>query len=655
VRALAWPRNPREAALLPFAAPAAALAVVLAWAAHDGGYPTTSWYPGGVFLALLLALQLTAGPGRLGRDSRTLAFAALALLGLFEILSIVWANDRGAAWDSGNRTLVYALVLAIFATAPLPARGRENLALLLAGALAAVALVTLFSAADHPQSDFLFSRLKSPTGYPNATAALFLIPFWPAVALAAEPARKPWARAAFVGFAAALLAAAIVPESRGAVYVFPATAVLLLLVVPRRIRTGVALAVASAPAAVLIHTLNGPYASDTLTARSDATRHAAYAVIAAGAVAAVVGGALALLDRRFDPKPPSWYRYVRIAGLSAAVATAVTLAVIAHPGRVAHRAWTSFHDTTASGGVGGTRLFGNLGSNRYDFWRVSLDIARDHPVAGIGADNFSEAYLRLRHSDEQPQYPHSVVMGLLSETGALGTILFTVFLAGAGVAVWRVRRDPTRAALASGGAAACVYWLAHGSVDWLWEFPALGGVSLVFLGLAVAGHSPSAGRARPVRLAAAALAVAAALSFIPPWLSAHQVDRATAVWQTDPGLAFALLHQAARLNPVSDDSPVTELTIAAQLGDSRRMAASARSAIARDGDNWYSHLQLAIALEQVGRWREARDQVLIARGLNPREPLVDTVAASARTRHKLRPDTINLAVLEHDRRLDPQG
>src|SRR5204862_488282 len=53
----------------------------------------------------------------------------------------------------------------------------------------------------------------------------------------------------------------------------------------------------------------------------------------------------------------------------------------------------------------------------------------------------------------------------------------------------RRRRTGWGAAAAAAGVGAFTYWLLHGSVDWLWEFPALGAGAFALLGLA-AGLAP---------------------------------------------------------------------------------------------------------------------------------------------------------------------
>ena len=59
------------------------------------------------------------------------------------------------------------------------------------------------------------NRLAAPTGYENASAALFLMAFWPAVALAARPEVHWAARSLLLAAGALLLQLALLAQSRG--------------------------------------------------------------------------------------------------------------------------------------------------------------------------------------------------------------------------------------------------------------------------------------------------------------------------------------------------------------------------------------------------------------------------------------------------------
>ena len=75
-------------------------------------------------------------------------------------------------------------------------------------------------------------------------------------------------------------------------------------------------------------------------------------------------------------------------------------------------------------------------------WKIALRIWQDHPVAGVGLENFSEVKetyagkVRDIVTSEQmhdliferKRYPHGLYPGMMAETGLLGTGLFLILL-----------------------------------------------------------------------------------------------------------------------------------------------------------------------------------------------------------------------------------
>src|SRR5439155_196765 len=154
--------------------------------------------------------------------------------------------------------------------------------------------------------------------------------------------------------------------------------------------------------------------------------------------------------------------------------------------------WDTFKSVKGYAANGsGNRLTSGLGSNRYDFYRVALDEFVAHPVAGIGADNFQQQYLRHGRSNETPHYPHSVELRTLTQTGLVGCALALAGLAAALAAGWRASRawrahDPLARDVAVAALGGFAYWLLHGSFDWFWEFAGLGAPAFALLGLTCA-------------------------------------------------------------------------------------------------------------------------------------------------------------------------
>ena len=86
-------------------------------------------------------------------------------------------------------------------------------------------------------------------------------------------------------------------------------------------------------------------------------------------------------------------------------------------------------------------------SGRAQIWRAATCMIREHPVNGVGARNFREEFahcdpspgVRPAWGDGPAHHAHQIVLEILSETGAIGLLLW---LAGAALA-WRAWRYAT--------------------------------------------------------------------------------------------------------------------------------------------------------------------------------------------------------------------
>ncbi len=490
----------------PATVPALGVVVLLVvWATSQAGYPLTHWAPGALVVLALLAIALATLRPRLVEIPSTvrLALACLAAYTALSFLSIVWAAAPAEAWEGANRTLLYLMVFSLFALW----RGRGTSATLLVSVwtLAMVALavyVTLRVEAASGKSFYgLVSgeRLSYPAGYPNATAAQWLMAFWPALLLARSE-RLPWAlRGLLAGGAVVLADLALLSQSRGSLYATGAMIALVFALWPARLRTFAT----AAPIALAI----GVTAPIVLRVgdriKAEQSPHAAvHAAVIAMFTAALLTGLAVALVAAFESRRDLSERVARGVRRGVAAAAVATLLLVIVGGLVAAGAgvggnpvtrirhgWESFEGGYSTSATGGSRLLSGLGSNRYDFYRVALDELVAHPILGIGADNFQQQYLRLGRSEETPRYPHSVELRTLSQTGLLGALLAVMGLGAALLAGWRAMRRSDDALAASAAAAALggfAYWLVHGSFDWFFEFAGLGAPAFALLGLACA-------------------------------------------------------------------------------------------------------------------------------------------------------------------------
>jgi hypothetical protein len=610
---------------LPFGL--AAAAVLLWWAADEGGYAPTAWYPGAlIFLALLAGVAVS--PARKAAPGQwvTRAIVLLAAFSAWSFLSIAWAGVKGDAWDGANRTLLYLTVYATFAL--LCWRGRDAAVVvgLFTLGTAAIGAATL---ASEGASAFIGDRLAAPTGYANASAALFFAAFWPAVALAARPEVHWAARSVLLAAGGVLLQLAVLAQSRASVIAGGIAFLLYMVVSQERLRALLVLVPVAAVTLASLGPLLDVFASGTEAELEEAVARERLALaLSAGAllaVGALVGfidrpGRIARGARLLAGRRRTLVAAVMAGGVLAALAAAVT--------NVTDGLGREGVSSGARSALGSSRFVG-LETGRYDLWRVAAGTVADHPLLGVGVDNFEVDFARERRTGEDLLYPHSLLLRSFSQTGLVGGALFLGFVVAALVAALKSRRrsDALANAVASASLVSAVYWLVHGSIDWLWEIPALGASALALLGLASGLGEPRPDRRLSTpRPSAAVLAtgaiflVAAVGSYALPGLAALEVERAVRAWPEDPNGAFSRLERARRLNPLSERPDVVAGTLAQRARQPARARTAFERALRRHPDEWYAHLQLAVLDAADRRRGPALAHLARARSLNPLEP-----------------------------------
>jgi O-antigen ligase len=642
-----------------------ATCLFVAMGASEAGFYPTTWYPAALFLLALLAVALIA-LGRPRAVPRPLLLA-LVLLGAYTAwtyLSITWAGEQAAAWDGANRTALYTIVFALFALWPFEARGATVVLSTLALGVAGVGLVELLraNASPEPAGYFIGVRLAEPAGYINANVGFWTLGLLPCLFLASRRRIPALLRGLFLGGAGLLAALALMGQSRGWVLALPLALVLYLALVPGRARGALAMLAVGAGAAAV----SGP----VLAVHDEADRRgldglladATAAILTMVAALVLVGTLAALADRRIALSERVARRaslaFGALLGVAAVTAAAVALAAAEPADRVAD-AWDEFRRGESQPDVGSSRFSGG-GTHRYDMWRVAWGAFRDRPGRGLGVENFQAEYLLRRQSTEEPRYPHSLELGVLSQTGAVGGLLFGGALAAALAGAIRTRRSPpAERALAAAAVAIFGYWLLHASVDWFWEFPALTGTALAMLAMATAlGPRPDSPRSRalprPAAAAGCLAAAALAASFAFPWLAERHVSRATKIWPADPAGAFEQLDRAADLNPLASRAQLTAATIALRLGQTGRAAGAFRAALEREPDNRYALLELGMIAAERGHRSRALRLLERAHSRSPRDRVVTEVLADVRRGRRIDLDRVNREILQRARyRADP--
>lgn len=644
-----------------------AVAVMLVWAEHDGGYDADTWYWGALLiLGLLAAVAVGFGLGRRRlRRSVTAALTAFCLYVAWSYLSITWAQSPGDALEGSNRALMYLLLFTLLAVLPWTPEGALVALLTYVVGVGVIAMVILVSLGSPSQVGDLVvgGRLAAPTGYFSAGAALFTAATLGAIALAAAPELPALLRGALIATACAGLQLAVLGQSRGWLFTLPVVVIAGVAVVRDRVRVAAAAVIPIAATLASLSRLLEMFRSAPGPAVDHASASAGHGALLICAAAFVAGTVIARAETMHTPWNLS---PARRRGLGAAVtvlalagaSVGVVAATHGHPLRFVGRQWRGFTGESTPSRTAGSH-FSAVGSGRYDFWRVSVKAIHAHPIDGLGQDNFADYYIRSGRSGEEPRWTHSLELRLLVHTGIVGFTLFAAFVIAALIAArGRLRR---RSALARAVSCAAllpfVVWFIHGSVDWFWEMPALTAPALGFLAIAGAlGRSPSPVRvacprgraARGLFAAAGTIAcVAAVVVLVLPYLSVRDVSLATDIRQRDAAAALRDLDRAASLNPLSAVPGRLAGAIALQTGQFGEAEQRFRQAIGREPGGWFSWLGDGLAASMLHDRARAHHDFEVAASINPRQTAVEQARAEVYSRHPLRPaQAFNLLVLE---------
>jgi O-antigen ligase len=177
----------------------------------------------------------------------------------------------------------------------------------------------------------------------------------------------------------------------------------------------------------------------------------------------VIGGAVLLLLRQM-------YRWVLALGLAGALTAAAGIVIA--PDRLLDMGGSGSEPT------------------RFAIWRSSIAMLRDHPIFGVGPDQFLYQYMRryvepMGWPERYTSHPHNLVLDAWLRLGVTGVAAFTSL--GAGLAWWV--RDRLRAVrgdmVALGAVAALVGSVAHGMVDNAFFLPDLATMTWFFIALIV--------------------------------------------------------------------------------------------------------------------------------------------------------------------------
>lgn len=635
---------------------AVVVVLMLVWAVEDGGYDQSTWYWGAlVVLSMFGATALIAFRSARPRRGVLIALGAFAGYVAWSYLSITWAGSKGDALDGSNRALLYLLVFGVMAL--LPWTPKAALAALTAFALGVgaigIVLLARLSSDDRVPSLLIAGRLAAPTGYINATAALFTLAALVATGLASRRELPAELRGLVLATACADLQLAVIVQSRGWLFTLPLVLVAAAAIVRDRLRIVAVAVLPIAGTLIPLHRLLDVFKGAEGNYLHQAAPRGGTAALIACAVVLVLGTVIGWAERLRKPRPmgDTARRVVGTAVLTLALAAFAGGGIAAthgHPFAFIKRQWSGFSHQTVHYST--QSHFLDIGSGRYDFWRVALDAFLAHPIGGLGQDNFGNYYLLHRRIAAEPEWTHSLELRLLAHTGAVGFLLFATFLAAAiGTALRISRRSGgLTAAVTAVALLPLVDWVIHGSLDWFWEVPALTGPALGFLGVAVAlgrerEASPARSEAppRPVRLrTVAALAAVIAVCTVVlglPYLSVRETDVADNIAATNPDTALHDLSTAADLDPLSAEPGRAAGTVALHFHLYATAQASFAQVAARDPGGWFGWFGEGLAASALGDRARAHELFARARSINNRQPIIERALSHVYSRYPVTP------------------
>src|SRR3954447_208575 len=434
-----------------------------------------------------VAVALSDAPLPRSREGLS-ALGALTGYAGWIALSTTWAPLKGPAAADMERAILY---LGAFIAVAAAFRPRSAARAVEPGLAAGAFVITgyglvgrLLPGIVHQHATASSAgRLDQPLTYWNATGALAALGLVLCTRIAGDNDRRGELRAPAAAAAVPLAAGVYLSFSRGALAALAAGIIVLLVAAPSWIQLRAAaicleagaLGIAACAAFGGVRDLAG-----SAHARELQGAIVFVALLALMVLAAVVSRWAQRAERagttRLGLLPLPRWAPIAAAGL--------VVAIVVVPVLVAKGTSTA---TPQFGETAGR--FSSVGSNRYEYWKVALKVAADHPLAGVGASGFAVEWLKRRPITDAARDAHSLELETLAEYGLVGFALLCALLLAVALAARRVHRyDP---GLAAGPIAALTLWALHAAIDWDWEMPALTLVAVILAGTLVARSQPA--------------------------------------------------------------------------------------------------------------------------------------------------------------------
>lgn len=613
-------------------------------------YSADVWVPLGLVLVVVAAAAALARPPRVTRPV-LLVLLGLSGLGLLSLVSGSWSHGVEQAIVAGNRWLVYAALFLL--TAVLVRDQRSAMALLVAvsiGIAVVAAIVLARMLGSDPGALFLYGRLNLPLGYVNGEGCVFAMACWLSLALAER--RQPVLAGVGAGATVAFGCLALLSQSRGALIATGVSILVALLVIPGVRHRLLALAAIAAGIALASGPVLRVYAVGQAGLLPPSVAHSAVgAILGASAATGVLWGLIVATGEAFAR------RGGRVEVTARRTATLAAVAVVALPSaaalirissieRVVRTQWQAFVHLSApaSASAASTRLFSGAG-NRYDYWRVAWNVFLHHPLAGVGAGNYTAYYYLERRTTEAIQNPHSIELQTLSELGLIGAALLFLLLLGIAVAIARLR--PVARTTAAGrttmvaAVGVIVVWLVESSGDWMPLLPGVTAIALAAVAALIVGsardlppHRGSNPRWAGRRLAVPVAAVSAGIVLVIAGASLARagitqlyVNDARSALAAHPASAIADARRALRFDAADLNAYYLEAAGLARFDRAGAARATLLEAARQDPAEYVTWILLGDLEVRAGNLRTARIYYRRAEALDPNDPAVSQLVA----------------------------
>jgi tetratricopeptide (TPR) repeat protein len=318
--------------------------------------------------------------------------------------------------------------------------------------------------------------------------------------------------------------------------------------------------------------------------------------------------------------------------------------------REAKSQWHAFTHLSSTGAAGKSapstsysRLLSGSG-NRYDYWRVALDIWHDHPVLGVGAGNYPRSYYKQRATTEDIEQPHSIELQTLSELGLVGALLLVGLLVGIGWGVMRMRESAASSALSRalmvGATGAFVAWLTQTSVDWMHLLPGLTAIAIAAVAVLVRaqgthqhsdqGSFSGALTSRLIRAlglsALLATLVVAGASLSRQGLADIYRARAQHELDTHPATALTEVNRSLDIDSDAVETFYIKAAALARFDQATAAEAALGEALAREPNNFVTWALLGDIAVRESRFAVAKRDYGRAHQLNPRNSTLAELA-----------------------------